>query len=147
MERNNDRKIERKSRLWTLENRRSGVLGNLGRANLSAKTTKLSDKARSKCLRGFRKFISERERGKFEREGATAGCPGRAGPRGLRTLISESSNGFFGLFGLLGGLVGMQRNKAEHIIFESHFERRTSSTKRLHNARAKTCGEDHATPF
>ena len=32
-------------------------------------------------------------------------------------------------------------------MFEGHFERRTRSTKQLHNARAKTCGEVHANPF
>ena len=30
-------------------------------------------------------------------------------------------------------------------MFEGHFERRTNRTKRLHNARANTCAEDHAT--
>ena len=43
--------------------------------------------------------------------------------------------------------MGTQRQKAEHAMFESHFERRASSTKRVYNARAKTCAEDHATPF
>ena len=47
----------------------------------------------------------------------------------------------------LGGLVGTQRKNAEHAIFASHFERRASSMKRLHDAKAKTCAEDHATPF
>ena len=47
----------------------------------------------------------------------------------------------------LGGLVGTQRKKAEHAMFENHFERRASSTKRVHNARTKTCAEDHATLF
>ena len=37
--------------------------------------------------------------------------------------------------------------KAEHVIFASHFERRTGSMKRLCNARAKTRGEDRTTPF
>ena len=32
-------------------------------------------------------------------------------------------------------------------MLEILFERRASSTKRLHNAGAKTCGEDHATFF
>ena len=43
--------------------------------------------------------------------------------------------------------MGTQRKKAEHEMFESHFERRASSTKRLRHARAKTCAEDHATSF
>ena len=43
--------------------------------------------------------------------------------------------------------MGTQRKKAEHVMFERHLERHTSSTKRLHNARGKTCGEDRATPF
>ena len=47
----------------------------------------------------------------------------------------------------LGELVGTQRKNAEHAMFGSHFERRASSTKRLHNASAKTCAEDQATPF
>ena len=47
----------------------------------------------------------------------------------------------------LGGLVGTQRKKAEHAIFESHFEKHASSMKRLHNARAKLCAEDHTTSF
>ena len=57
----------------------------------------------------------------------------------------------------LDGLVGTQRKKAEHVMFEhvmfehamfeNHVDGRTNTTKRLHNARAKTCGEDHATPF
>ena len=47
-----------------------GVLGRLGGASLSAKTAKSSEKTRSKCLRGFRKFISQRKRGNFERESA-----------------------------------------------------------------------------
>ena len=51
------------------------------------------------------------------------------------------------IYSKLGELVGTQQEKAEHAIFENHFERRASSTKRLHNARAKTCAEDHATPF
>ena len=50
-------------------------------------------------------------------------------------------------FILLGGLVGTQRKKAEHAMFENHFERRASSTKRVRNAKAKTCAEDHTTPF
>ena len=48
---------------------------------------------------------------------------------------------------LLGELVGAQRQKAEHEPFTSHFERRSGSSKRLRNARAKTRGEDHATPL
>ena len=48
---------------------------------------------------------------------------------------------------ILGELVGAHRQKAEHAMFENHFERRASSTKRLHNARAKTCAEDHAPLF
>ena len=47
----------------------------------------------------------------------------------------------------LGELVGAQRQKAEHEPFTSHFERRSGSSKRLRNARAKTRGEDHATPL
>ena len=57
-----------------------GVLGSLGRASWSAKTAKSSEKARSKCLRGFRKFISGLERGNFERERAIASGQERAGP-------------------------------------------------------------------
>ena len=48
---------------------------------------------------------------------------------------------------VLGALVGTQRKKTEHVMFASHFERRTGSTKRLHNASTKTRGEDRATPF
>ncbi|MEC8137175.1 MAG: hypothetical protein VX107_13575, partial [Pseudomonadota bacterium] len=48
---------------------------------------------------------------------------------------------------ILGGLVGTQRKKAEHAMFENQFERRASSTKRVRNAKAKTCAEDHTTPF
>ena len=48
---------------------------------------------------------------------------------------------------ILGGLVGTQWKEAERVLFESHFEGCTSRTKRLHSARAKTCGEDHATPY
>ena len=48
---------------------------------------------------------------------------------------------------LLGELAGTQRKKTEHATFTSHFERRTGRTERLHKARAKTHGEDHATPF
>ena len=47
----------------------------------------------------------------------------------------------------LGELVGTQRKKAEHAMFESHFERRASSTTRVHNARAKTCAKDHTAFF
>ena len=43
--------------------------------------------------------------------------------------------------------MGTQRKKAEHAMFESHFEGRASSMKRLRNRRAKTCAEDHATPL
>ena len=46
----------------------------------------------------------------------------------------------------LGELVGAQRPKAEHEPFTSHFERRSGSSKRVRNARAKTRSEDHATP-
>ena len=42
---------------------------------------------------------------------------------------------------------GYATKKAEHVTFASRFERRASNTKRLQNARAKTCDEDHATPF
>ena len=48
---------------------------------------------------------------------------------------------------VLGELVGTQRKKAEHAMFENQFERRASSTKRVRNAKAKTCAEDHMTPF
>ena len=60
------------------------------------------------------------------------------------------SNFFFGFFVVvlsLGGLVGTHRDKAEHVMSESHFERRASNTKRLHHARTKTRSEDHATLF
>ena len=70
-----------------------GVLGTLGRASSSAKTAKSSEKARPKCPRGFRKFISGRERGNFERESASSAPEERAGLRSLRAGISESSNG------------------------------------------------------
>ena len=71
-----------------------GVPGTLGRANLSAKTAKSGEKARSKCLRGLRKFISGLERSNFERESANVSGLGRAGLRMTRMLFSESSNGF-----------------------------------------------------
>ena len=70
-----------------------GVLGTLGRASSSAKTAKSSEKARPKCPRGLRKFISGRERGNFERESASSAPEERAGPRASRAVISESSNG------------------------------------------------------
>ena len=47
----------------------------------------------------------------------------------------------------VGGLVGTQRKKSEHVLFKSHFERRTSSTKRLHTTSAKSGSEDHTTLF
>ena len=43
--------------------------------------------------------------------------------------------------------MGTQRRKAEHVLFKSHFERRTSSTKRLHTTSAKSGSEDHTTLF
>ena len=54
---------------------------------------------------------------------------------------------FLRIFYVLGELVGTQRKKAEHAMFENQFERRVSSTKRVRNAKAKTCAEDHTTPF
>ena len=57
-----------------------GVPGRLGRTSLGAKTAKSGKKARSKCLRGLRKFISGRERSNFERESATRAPEERAGP-------------------------------------------------------------------
>ena len=48
---------------------------------------------------------------------------------------------------ILGDLVDAQRQKAEHEPFTSHFERRSGSSKRVRNARAKTRSEDHATPL
>ena len=56
-----------------------GLPGELGRASSSAKTDKSSEKARSKYLRGLRKFLSELERGNFERGSANASGPVRAG--------------------------------------------------------------------
>ena len=53
----------------------------------------------------------------------------------------------FSYFSKLGGLVGTQRKKAEHALFKSHFERHTSSTKRLHTTNAKSGSEDHTTFF
>ena len=41
--------------------------------------------------------------------------------------------------------MGTQRKKAEHALFKSHFERHTSSTKRLHTTNAKSGSEDHTT--
>ena len=61
-----------------------GVPGRLGRTSLGAKTAKSGEKARSKCLRGFRKFISGREQGNFERESATGSGQGARAPRALR---------------------------------------------------------------
>ena len=58
-----------------------GVPGRLGRTSLGAKTAKSGKKARSKCLRGLRKFISGRERSNFERESATRAPEERAGAR------------------------------------------------------------------
>ena len=43
--------------------------------------------------------------------------------------------------------MGAQRKKAEHAMFENQVERRASSTKRVRNAKAKTCAEDHTNPF
>ena len=43
--------------------------------------------------------------------------------------------------------MGTQRKKAEHALFKSHFERHTSSTKRLHTTNAKSGSEDHTTFF
>ena len=54
-----------------------------------------SEETRPKCPWGLQKFFSQREWGNFERESAYRASEERAGPRGLRTLISESSNGFF----------------------------------------------------
>ena len=43
--------------------------------------------------------------------------------------------------------MGAQRKKAEHALLKSHFERHTSSTKRLHTTNAKSGSEDHTTFF
>ena len=43
--------------------------------------------------------------------------------------------------------MGTQRKKAEHALFKNHFERHTSSTKRLHTTNAKSGSEDHTTFF
>ena len=109
-----------------------GVLGTLGRASSSAKTAKSSEKARPKCPRGLRKFISGRERSNFQRESASSAPDERAEPRGCRAVISESSNGyaisirtllnlessyivgtFFSFFPCLGGGTPQGRKKAE----------------------------------
>ena len=60
---------------------------------------------------------------------------------------SEHSHPRTPLIVILGELVGTQRKKAEHAMFENQFERRVSSTKRVRNAKAKTRAEDHTTPF
>ena len=69
------------------------VLGTLGQASWSAKTAKLSEKARPKYPRGLRKFLIGRERGNFERDGAPSAPDERAEAWGLQSVISESSNG------------------------------------------------------
>ena len=43
--------------------------------------------------------------------------------------------------------MGTQRKKAEHVLSKSHFEKRTSSTKRLHTTSAKSGSENHTTLF
>ena len=43
------------------------------------------------------------------------------------------------------GLWVRNEKKAEHALFKSHFERHTSSTKRLHTTNAKSDNEDHTT--
>ena len=64
-----------------------GVPGRLGRTSLGAKTAKSGKKARSKCLRGLRKFISGRERSNFERERAPRKRPRRAVARSTRSVF------------------------------------------------------------
>ena len=68
--------------------------GASGRPKIEPKRPSSSDKARSKCLWGLRKFMSEREPGNFERESASSAPDERAEARRLRGEISESSNGF-----------------------------------------------------
>ena len=53
------------------------------RPKIGAGRAKLSENVRSKCLRGLQKFISERERGNFKREGVTAGGQDACVPRVL----------------------------------------------------------------
>ena len=65
----------------------------------------------------------------------------------MKKHLAAESTAKFPYLLLLGELVGAQRQKAEHEPFTSHFERRSGSSKRLRNARAKTRGEDHATPL
>ena len=43
--------------------------------------------------------------------------------------------------------MGTQRKKAEHVLSKSHFEKRTSSTKRLHTTSAKSGSKGHTTLF
>ena len=50
-----------------------------------AKAASASEKVRSKCLRGLRKFKSERERVNFERARAPASGQDARAPRGLRS--------------------------------------------------------------
>ena len=64
-----------------------GVLGKLGRTILGAKTAKSGKKARSKCLRGLRKFINGREQGNFERESATVSGQDARAPRSPRVIF------------------------------------------------------------
>ena len=75
--------------------------GGLGRAGLSAQTAKLSEKVRSKCLRGLRKFISERDRSTSSEKARPRDPEERADPRRRRRLISESLNGLLLLLLLL----------------------------------------------
>ena len=43
--------------------------------------------------------------------------------------------------------MGTQRKNVEHVTFEWHFQRCTSNTKRMHNARAKLGSMDRTTLF
>ena len=68
-------------------------LGASAGPRIEPKRPSSSEKARAKYLWGLRQIKSQRERANFERENAPSASEERAGPRGLRRLLSESSNG------------------------------------------------------
>ena len=61
--------------------------GALRTSKSRTKAASASEKVRSKCLRGLRKILSQRERGLFERAGAPASGQDARVPRVLRSLF------------------------------------------------------------
>ena len=103
-------------------------LGASGRPKIEPEGARSSAETRSKRPRGLRKFICQRERASSSEKARPRASEERAGPRGPRGKISESSNGLKQIQMKVPKFSGVHRNR---IVIDGYKIEMATSSKEV----------------